>query len=63
MTVKPKAQLIKIKDKKLKKNKFFMPFNERKTVVESLSMVDSVINFKDDDIGSCSDALEKIKKN
>jgi cytidyltransferase-like protein len=48
---------------KKKKNKFFMPFNERKTVVESLSMVDSVINFKDDDIGSCSDALEKIKKN
>ena len=39
-----------------------MPFQERKTILESLSVVDSVISFEDDDVGSCCDALIKIKK-
>ena len=45
-----------------KKDKYFMPFSERKTILENLSCVDQVIDFKDDEIGSCIDALEKIKK-
>ena len=44
-----------------KKKKFFMPFEERKTIVENMSMVDEVINFEDDETGSASQALEKIK--
>ena len=45
-----------------KENKFFMPYIERKTIIENLSMVDSVYDFEDDDQGSCSLGLEKIKK-
>tara|TARA_B100001113_G_C21094256_1_gene615803 strand:- start:1076 stop:1519 length:444 start_codon:yes stop_codon:yes gene_type:complete len=45
-----------------KKGKFFMPFNERKIIIENLSVVDEVISFDDDDLGSASLALEKIKK-
>lgn len=45
-----------------KKEKFFMPFEERKIIVENMSMVDEVINFEDDEAGSASQALEKIKK-
>tara|TARA_B110000305_G_C19409676_1_gene624708 strand:+ start:572 stop:1351 length:780 start_codon:yes stop_codon:yes gene_type:complete len=45
-----------------KKNKFFMPFSERKSIIECLNMVDGVIDFQDDIHGSCSLALEKIKK-
>ena len=44
-----------------KKGKFFMPFNERKAIIESINYVDSVIDFKDDEIGSCINALEKAK--
>ena len=44
-----------------KKGKFFMPFNERKTIIENLSVVDLVIDFKDDHIGSATNALLKIK--
>tara|TARA_B100000989_G_scaffold295282_1_gene276018 strand:+ start:642 stop:1430 length:789 start_codon:yes stop_codon:yes gene_type:complete len=44
-----------------KKGKFFMPFSERKEIITNLSMVDEVIDFEDDDMGSCCDALEKIK--
>ena len=39
-----------------------MPFNERKTVIENLSMVDEVIDFEDDNIGSATNALKHIKK-
>ena len=39
-----------------------MPFSERETIINNLNMVDSVISFDDDEIGSCSNALEKIKK-
>jgi cytidyltransferase-like protein len=45
-----------------KKGKFFMPFDERKAVIESLSSVNSVIDFHDDAIGSASNALIKVKE-
>ena len=44
-----------------KKGKYFMPFYERKTIIESIGIVDGVIDFEDDEVGSCSKALEKIK--
>lgn len=45
-----------------KKGKPFMPFSERKAIVENLKMVDLVIAFEDDLEGSCSNGLEKVKK-
>ena len=45
-----------------KKGKFFMPFHERKSIVEAIKYVDEVISFDDDDKGSCINALEAIKK-
>jgi cytidyltransferase-like protein len=45
-----------------KKGRFFMPFKERKTIVENLSSVDSVIDFQDDAIGSAINSLVKIKE-
>ena len=45
-----------------KKGKFFMPFHERKTIVENLSCVDLVIDFEDDELGSATNALNKIKE-
>tara|TARA_B100000575_G_C22962746_1_gene556124 strand:+ start:106 stop:879 length:774 start_codon:yes stop_codon:yes gene_type:complete len=45
-----------------KKGKFFMPFAERKLIIENLSCVDSVIGFEDDEIGSASNALIKAKE-
>tara|TARA_B100000575_G_scaffold15995_1_gene11276 strand:- start:1618 stop:2394 length:777 start_codon:yes stop_codon:yes gene_type:complete len=44
-----------------KKSKFFMPFSERKAIIKSIGCVDKVINFKDDEAGSCINALEKVK--
>lgn len=44
-----------------KKGKFFMPFSERKTIIENLKHVDKVIDFEDDENGSCINALEKVK--
>ena len=44
-----------------KKGKFFMPFEERKAILENLSPVDHVINFDDDNIGSATNALIKVK--
>jgi len=44
-----------------KKGKFFMPFEERKSIIENLSCVDLVIDFEDDDIGSAANALTKVK--
>lgn len=44
-----------------KKGKAFMPFEERKTIIENLRVVDEVIDFEDDEIGSCINALKKIK--
>lgn len=45
-----------------KKGKFFMPFNERKSVIENIKKVDEVIDFEDDENGSAVNALVKIKK-
>jgi cytidyltransferase-like protein len=44
-----------------KKGKFFMPFNERSNIISNLGVVDQVIDFEDDEHGSCSHGLEKIK--
>ena len=45
-----------------KKGKFFMPFEERLAIVSSINFVDEVVDFEDDNKGSCINALEKIKK-
>ena len=45
-----------------KKQKFFMPFNERKSIVENISYVDLVIDFEDDELGSAINALIKVKE-
>ena len=45
-----------------KKGKFFMPFEERKAILENLSQVDSVIDFHDDNQGSAIHALIKVKE-
>ena len=45
-----------------KKGKFFMPFNERKNIIENLKQVDAVIDFEDDDHGSAINALLKVKQ-
>ena len=44
-----------------KKGKAFMPFNERKIIIENLSSVDEVIQFEDDELGSCIKGLEKVR--
>ena len=44
-----------------KKGKAFMPFEERKAILENLKNVDEVIDFADDDKGSAMNALYKIK--
>ena len=44
-----------------KKGKEFMPFEERKSILEDIKNVDEVLDFEDDDLGSCIKALEKIK--
>jgi len=45
-----------------KKGSNFLPFNERKAVIENLSAVDLVIDFNDDSTNSACNALIKIKK-
>ena len=45
-----------------KKGKFFMPFLERKAIIENLSCVDLVIDFEDDELGSAKNALIKVKE-
>ena len=45
-----------------KKGNFFMPLNERKVIIENLSFVDQVISFEDDELGSATNALKKVKK-
>ena len=46
---------------KQKKGKEFMPFVERKAILENIKNVDEVLSFEDDKAGSCINALEKIK--
>ena len=43
-----------------KKGSPFIPFLERKIILEALKVVDEVIAFKDDELGSCKNALSKI---
>jgi len=43
-----------------KKGKNFMPFNERKIILENLVSVDEVVGFEDDEKGSCINALKTI---
>ncbi len=45
----------------IKKGKPFMPFSERKAILESIKYVDKVIQFEDDELGSCIDGLNQIK--
>lgn len=44
-----------------KKGKYFLPFFERQTILKSISYIDEVISFKDDEIGSCKNALIDLK--
>ena len=44
-----------------KKGKYFMSYQERKSVIENLSCVDQVIDFDDDEMGSATNALIKLK--
>ena len=46
---------------KRKKGKAFMPFDERKLIIENLSMVNRVIGFKDDDDTACDAIYQLIK--
>jgi cytidyltransferase-like protein len=45
-----------------KKEKFFMPFTERKIILENIKVVDEVIDFSDDEKGSCIEGLKKISQ-
>ena len=45
-----------------KKKKFFLPYEERKIILENLSMVDEVMAFDDDIEGSCIHALVSLKQ-
>ena len=44
-----------------KKGKAFMPFEERKNILENIAGVNEVIDFKDDSKGSAMNALIKIR--
>lgn len=44
-----------------KKGRAFMPFYERKTIIENLYQVHKVIEFNDDD-NSAIDAIKKVKE-
>ena len=48
---------------KNKKGKFFLPFEERKVILESLEIVDLVLGFEDDEDGSCVNGLKQVKEN
>ena len=39
-----------------------MHFSERKIIIENITFVDEVLDFKDDEVGSCINALEKVKR-
>ena len=48
---------------KRKKGKAFMAFDERKLIIENLSMVNRVISFNDDDDSACDAIYQLIKIN
>ena len=43
-----------------KKGKYFMPWDERKAVIEELKCVDYVIDFADDEVGSSINSIEIV---
>lgn len=43
-----------------KKGRPFMPFSERTNIIQNLKMVDQVLGFEDDEIGSSNRCIEKI---
>ena len=45
-----------------KKGNFFMDIKHRMYVIDNLSMVNEVMDFEDDDMGSASNLLIKIRK-
>ncbi|MDB2665358.1 adenylyltransferase/cytidyltransferase family protein [Gammaproteobacteria bacterium] len=45
-----------------KKGRFFLPFHERKIILENIKAVDHVISFDDDESGSASNGLIKTKE-
>jgi len=45
-----------------KKGNFFMPFDERKAIIENLRSVHDVIDFEDDEAGSCINGLKKVQE-
>lgn len=44
-----------------KKGKYFLPFHERKNILENLKQVDQVIDFDDDEKGTCINGLKKVQ--
>jgi len=44
-----------------KKKKVFMSLEERKDILKNIECVDEIVTFEDDNMGSCINALEKIK--
>jgi cytidyltransferase-like protein len=44
-----------------KKGKYFLPFLERQLIVKGLKYVDEVVEFEDDDKGSCINGLIDLK--
>jgi len=45
-----------------KKGQNFLSFKERRIILQSLEFVDEVIDFDDDEMGSCINALKDLKK-
>ena len=43
-----------------KKGRPFMPFTERTNIIKNLKMVDQVLGFEDDDVGSSNRCIERI---
>jgi D-beta-D-heptose 7-phosphate kinase/D-beta-D-heptose 1-phosphate adenosyltransferase len=44
-----------------KKGKFFLPYHERRTIIQNIKGVDVVIGFNDDD-GTAKDAIVKVRE-
>jgi D-beta-D-heptose 7-phosphate kinase/D-beta-D-heptose 1-phosphate adenosyltransferase len=44
-----------------KKGKFFLPYHERRTIIQNIKGVDAVIGFNDDD-GTAKDAIVKVRE-
>ena len=47
---------------KQKKQRFFLSFEERIAILESMKLVDEVLGFEDDNRGSCVNGLIKIRE-